>query len=82
MARTRAVARRPANINLNQRRFRSVRELMDRRERRNLNNIKIKFVFPQGKNVEVKQRGDVVRRMRVRRHAIFPAKVRRGQYGY
>ena len=83
MTRTRAVARRrPANINFNQRRIRSVRELMDRREKRNLGNIKIKFVLPQGKNVEVKKQGNTVRRMRVRRRAIFPAKVKERRYGY
>ena len=83
MARTRAVPRRrPANLNFNQRRFASVRDLVNARKRRNnQNNIKIKFVLPQGKDVEVKNRGNVVRRMRVRRRAIFPAKVRERRYG-
>ena len=39
----------------------------------------LKFL-PQGRNVEVKVRGDVVRRMGVRRRAIFPALVRERQY--
>ena len=33
-------------------------------------------LLPQGKNVEAKHRGNVVRRMRVRRKAIFPASVK------
>ena len=33
-------------------------------------------LLPQGKNVEAKHRGHVVRRMRVCRKAIFPAIIR------
>ena len=80
MARTRAVPRRrPANINFDQRRVAAAKEIANRRR---IENIKIKILLPQGKNVEVKHRGNVIRRMRVRRHAIFPGKVRNVRYGY
>ena len=76
MARTRAVPRRrPANINFNLRRVAAAKEITNRRRNR-VDNIEIKLLLPQGKNVEVKQRGNVVRRMRVRRRAIFPGRVR------
>ena len=79
MARTRAVPRRrPANINFNQRRVAAAKEIA---RRRRIENIKIKILLPQGKNVEVRHRGNVVRRMRVRRRAIFPGKVRNVRYG-
>ena len=81
MARTRAVPRwRPANINFNLRRVAAAKEIRNRRRNR-IENIKIKLLLPQGKNVEVKQRGNVVRRMRVRRRAIFPGRVRNVRYG-
>ena len=80
MARTRAVPRRrPANINFNQRRVAAAKEIA---RRRRIENIKIKILLPQGKNVEVRHRGNVVRRMRVRRRAIFPGKVKNVRYGY
>ena len=80
MARTRAVPRwRPANINFNLRRVAAAKEIANRRRNR-VDNIKIKLLLPQGKNVEVKQRGNVVRRMRVRRRAIFPGRVRNIRY--
>ena len=81
MARTRAVPwPRPANINFNLRRVAAAQEIANRRRNR-VENIKIKFLLPQGKNVEVKQPGNVVRRMRVRRRAIFPGRVRNVRYG-
>ena len=81
MARTRAVPQQtPANINFNLRRVAAAKEIANRRRNR-IGNIKIKFLLPQGKNVEVKQRGNVVRRMRVRRRAIFPGRVRNVRYG-
>ena len=43
--------------------------------------VKIKFVLPRVKNVEVKHRGNVVRRMKVRRVAKHPAKKRNVRYG-
>ena len=80
MARTRAVPwRRPANINFNLRRVAAGKEIANRRRNR-LENIKIKLLLPQGKNVEVKQRGNAVRRLRVRRRAIFPGRDRNVRY--
>ena len=80
MARTRAVPRRRlANINFNQRRVAAAKEIA---RHRRIENIKIKILLPQGKNVEVRHRGNVVRRMRVRRRAIFPGKVKNVRYGY
>ena len=80
MARTRFTPRRrPANINFDQRRVASAKEI--RRGRVNAKNIKIKVLLPQIKDVEVKQRGQVVRRMTVRRKSIFPAAVRNRRYG-
>ena len=79
MARTRAVPRwRPANINFDQRRAAAAKQIANRRR---IENIKIKILLPQGKNVEVRHRGNVVRRMRVRRRAIFAEKVRNVRYG-
>ena len=80
MARTRFTPRRrPANINFDLRRVAAAKEI--RRGRVNAKNIKIKVFLPQSKNIEVKQRGQVVRRMRVRRRSIFPAAVRNRIYG-
>ena len=80
MARTRVTARRrPANINFDLRRVAAAKEIANRRRTR-ANNVKIKFLLPQGKNVEVKQRGVVVRKMRVRRKAVFPGVVRNVRY--
>ena len=75
MARTRAVLRRGPNINFDLRRFAAAKEIANRR-RASIKNIKIKFLLPQGKNVEIKQRGVVVGKMRVRRKSIFPGNVR------
>ena len=80
MARTRlGLRRRPAKINFDLRRVAAAKEI--RRGRVNAKNIKIKVLLPQGKNVEVKKRDQVVRRMRVRRKSIFPAAVRNRTYG-
>ena len=79
MARTRFTPRRrPANMNFDLRRVAAAKEI---RKRVNAKNIKIKVLLPQGKNVEVKKRGQVIRRMRVRRKSIFPAAVRNRTYG-
>ena len=43
--------------------------------------VKIKFLLPQGKDVEVKVRGNVVRKMHVRRIAKHGAKKRNVRYG-
>ena len=76
MPRTRAAARRMSNINFNNRRFAAARAAMDNRNRGRRTNFKIKFLLPQGRDVEVKHHGRVVRQMRVRRKAIFSAAVR------
>ena len=81
MARTRFTPRRrPANMNFDLRRVAAAKE-MNRRRRVNAKDVKIKVLLPQGKNVEVKRRGEVIRRMRVRRKSIFPAAVRNRTYG-
>ena len=81
MVRTRFTPRRrPQNLNFDQRRTASAKEIANRR-RANSKNIKIKVLVPQSKQVEVKQRGQVVRRMTVRRRSIFPAAVRNRRYG-
>ena len=80
MARTRLVKhRRAPNINFESRRVATAKEM--RRGRVDAKNIKIKMLLPQIKNVEVKKRGEVVRRMRVRRKSIFHAAVRNRRYG-
>ena len=80
MARTRAVPRRrPANINFESRRVAGVKEIANVRRNR-INDIKIKFLLPQGKIVEVKKRGNAVRQMRVCRRAVYPARFRNVRY--
>ena len=78
MARTRAIPRQRPNINFDNRRVAAAKE-MARCVR--VSDVKIKFLLPQGKNIEVKVRGDVVRRMRVRRVAKHGAKKRNVRYG-
>ena len=79
MARTRVgPRRRPANMNFDLRRVAAAKEM---RRRINAKNIKIKVLLPQSKEIEVKQRGQVVRRMRVRGKSTFPAAVRNWRYG-
>ena len=82
MARTRAAPWRRSNNNFNHRRFAAAKEIPNAREcrRNHESRFKIKFLLPQGKNVEVKYRGNVVRRMRFRRKGIFPASVREKRY--
>ena len=77
MARTRAVPRRRPNVNFDIRRFAAAKEIA-RRVR--ASDVKIKFLLPQVKNVEVKVRGNVVRRMRVQRLAKHGAKKRNVRY--
>ena len=77
MARTRAVPRWRPNVNFDNGRFAAAKE-MTRGAR--ASDIKIKFLLPQVKNVEVKVRGNVVRRMRVRRLAKHAAKKRNVRY--
>ena len=78
MARTRAVPRRRPNINFDNRRVAAAKE-MARRVR--ASDVKIKFLLPQVRNIEVKVRGNVVRRMRVPRVAKHTAKKRNDRYG-
>ena len=80
MARARAVLRRGPNINFDLQSFAAAKEIANRRCNR-IKNIKIKMLLPQGKNVEVKQRGVVIRKMRVRRKSIFSGNVRQNRYG-
>ena len=77
MARTRAVPRQRPNVNFDNRRFAAAKE-MARRVR--ASDVKIKFLLPQSKDIEVKVRGNVVRRMRVRRVAKHGAKKRNVRY--
>ena len=78
MARTRAVPRQRPNINFDNRRVAAAKE-MARRVR--ASNVKIKFLLPQVRNIEVKVRGNIVRRMHVRRVAKHGAKKRNVRYG-
>ena len=78
MGRTRAVPRRRPNVNFDNQRFAAAKE-MARRVR--ASDMKIKFLLPQVKNIEVKVRGNIVRRMQVRRIAKHGAKKRNVRYG-
>ena len=81
MVRTRFTpCRRPQNLNFDERRTAATKEIANRR-RTVAKNFKIKVLLPQNKQVDVKQRGVVVRRMTVRRKSIFPAAVRNRRYG-
>ena len=76
MPRARAAAWRQPNNNFNNRRFVVAKELANGCKLRTNTRFKIKFLLPQGKNIEVKEDGNVVRQIRVCRRAIFPANVR------
>ena len=78
MARTRVTPRRRPNINFDQRRVAAAKE-MARRVR--ASDVKIKFLLPRFKEVEAKLRGNVVRKMKVRRVAKHGAKKRNVRYG-
>ena len=78
MARTRAVPRRRPNVNFDNQRFAAAKEMV-RRVR--APDVKIKFLLPQVKNIEVKVRGNIVRKMQVRRIAKHSAKKRNVRYG-
>ena len=71
------MAKKPPN-NFDNRRFAVAKEIANA-SRRN-NRFKIKFVLLQGKDGDVKLCGNVIRMMRVRRRAIFPALLRNRQY--
>ena len=51
------------------------------RRRIRASDVKIKFLLPAVKDVEVKQRGNVIRKMKVRRVAKHVAKKRNVRYG-
>ena len=78
MARTRVVRRRRPNINFDNRRVAAAKEM---RRRIRASDVKIKFLLPRSKDIEVKVRGNVVRRMKVRRVAKHGAKKRNVRYG-
>ena len=78
MARTRVTPRQRPNINFDQRRVAAAKE-MARRVR--ASDVKIKFLLPRVKEVEAKLRGNVVRKMKVRRVAKHGAKKRNVRYG-
>ena len=89
MARTRLVPRRRPNVNPNPPRqrpdvdFQTQRVAATKEIRRRIraSDVKIKFLLPQVKNIEVKKRGVVVRKMKVRRFAKHGAKKRNVRYG-
>ena len=89
MVRTRLVPRQRPNPNVNliipgrdvdfqNKRVAATKEL-GRRVR--VSDVKIKFLLPRVKDVEVKHRGRVVRKMKVRRVAKHGAKKRNVRYG-
>ena len=86
--RTRAVPRRRPNINPNPRPrpdvdFQAQRVAATKEQARRVraSDVKIKFLLPRVKDVEVKHRGNVVRKMKVRRVAKHAAKKRNVRYG-
>ena len=78
MVRTRAVPRRRPNINFDARRVAAAKEM---RRRIRASDVKIKFLLPRIRDIEVKVRGNVVRKMKVRRVAKHGAKKRNVRYG-
>ena len=90
MARTRLVPRRrpnPPNVNLNipgrdvDFQAKRVAATKENARRVRASDVKIKFLLPRVKDVEVKHRGRVVRKMKVRRAAKHDAKKRNVRYG-
>ena len=97
MARTRLVPRRRPNVNPNPQQgtaaaaaatanavdFQTKRVAATKEIGRRIraSDVKIKFLLPRVKNVEVKNRGNVVRKMKVRRVAKHAAKKRNVRYG-
>ena len=86
MARTRLVPRRRPNpnpqampnVDFQAQRVAATKEI---RRRIRTSDVKIKFLLPRVKDVEVKYRGNVVRKMKVRRVAKHGAKKRNVRYG-
>ena len=96
MARTRLVPRRRPNVNPNPQQgtaaaaaaatavdFQTKRVAATKEIGRRIraSDVKIKFLLPRVKNVEVKNRENVVRKMKVRRVAKHAAKKRNVRYG-
>ena len=91
MARTRLVPRRMPNANRQQRAdidfqaqrvaaTRNAAAAKEQRRRVRVSDVKIKFLLPRVKDVEVKHHGNVVRKMKVRRVAKHAAKKRNVTY--
>ena len=86
MARTRLVPRRRPNpnpqgmpnVDFQAQRVAATKEI---RRRIRAPDVKIKFLLPRVKDVEVKYRGNVFRKMKVRRVAKHGAKKRNVRYG-
>ena len=87
MARTRLVPKRRPNVNLivpgRDVDFQAKRVAATKEARRRVraSDVKIKFLLPAVKDVEVKHRGNVIRKMKVRRVAKHVAKKRNVRYG-
>ena len=87
MARTRLVPKRRPNVNLNipgrdvDFQAKRVAATKEAKRRIRVSDVKIKFLLPRVKDVEVKHRGNVVRKMKVRRVAKHIAKKRNVRYG-
>ena len=87
MARTRLVPKRRPNVNLivpgRDVDFQAKRVAATKEARRRIraSDVKIKFLLPRVKDVEVKHRGNVIRKMKVRRVAKHVAKKRNVRYG-
>ena len=78
MARTRLGGPPRRVNNFENRRFAAARDIANARGRDN--RFKIIFLLKQGKNINVKVRGNVVKKMKVRRRSIFPTLRRNRQY--
>ena len=86
MARTRLVPRQRPNVNPQQRpnvdfQAQRVAATKEQARRIRVSDVKIKFLLPRIKDVEVKYRGNAVRKMKVRRVAKHDAKKRNVRYG-
>ena len=87
MARTRLVPKKRPNVNLivpgRDVDFQAKRVAATKEARRRVraSDVKIKFLLPAVKDVEVKRRGNVIRKMKVRRVAKHVAKKRNVRYG-
>ena len=66
------------NVNFQAQRVAATKEI---RRRIRASDVKIKFLLPRVKDVEVKYRGNVFRKMKVRRVAKHGAKKRNVRYG-